>query len=58
MTNVNMNQQNSKQLIKTEKQRILDEYNRRKLEIPADYYSMIKPVNLFFYMNKIRVLLP
>lgn len=41
-----------------EEQRIQDEYKRRAREIPVDYYSLFKSVNLFLYMQKMRTFLP
>ena len=41
-----------------ESERIRKEYQRRAREIQPDYYSLAKPVNLFFHQQRHRVLLP
>jgi ubiquinone/menaquinone biosynthesis C-methylase UbiE len=41
----------------TESERILREYERRAREIPADFYALSQPANLFSYQGQQRALL-
>ena len=41
-----------------EVERIREEYSRRARELPDDYYSLVKPVNLYFYFQRQRLMLP
>ena len=41
----------------SEKERIKDEYQRRKKEIPNDFYSLEHPGNLFMYQGRSRAVI-
>lgn len=43
--------------MKTEAERITAEYERRQRELPADFYSLTRPANLFFRHGQQRALL-
>jgi ubiquinone/menaquinone biosynthesis C-methylase UbiE len=44
-------------VFRSEKVRICAEYEWRAQNVPADFYALTKPANLFFYQQRIRALL-
>jgi len=42
----------------SEAERVRQEYYRRRIELPADMYSLAKPVNMFFQTELCRALVP